>query len=90
MDIRLPVVTGNRLVLLPVAIEGKSGLQSVPTDGGSIPLPALIGGGYSLLPVPTGGKLAPLPKVAGDGLAVRVSGTFLRERLTGNMSLSSP
>ena len=69
LDIRLPVVTGNRLVLLSVATEGKFGLQSVPTDGETISLPALIDGGYSLLPVSTGGKPGLLPQVAGDELA---------------------
>ena len=64
----LPVVTGNRLVLLPVLTEERNDLQSSPTEDGCGPLPVLIGSGYWLLPVPTDGELVLPPKTVGSEL----------------------
>ena len=64
----LPVVIGNRLVLLPVLTEERNDLQSSPTEDGCVPLPVLIGRGYWLLPVPIDGELVLLPKTVGSEL----------------------
>ena len=64
----LPVVIGNRLVLLLVPTEGRYDSQPAPTEDGYGPLPVLIGSGYWLLPVPTDGKLVLLPKPVGSEL----------------------
>ena len=64
----LPVVTGNRVVLLPVSTEGRYGLQSVLTDDEYLLLPVLNGSGYWLLPVPTDDVVVLLPKIVGSGL----------------------